>query len=51
MENQYQQMLLQALMEQTAETIQPEEKDEMAMKTPEPMQEMMQMLMMMNQGQ
>ena len=45
MENQYQQMLLQALMEQTAETIQ------MAMKTPEPMQEMMQMLMMMNQGQ
>ena len=51
MENQYQQMLMQALMEQTAETIQPEEKDEMVMKTPEPMQEMMQMLMMMDQGQ
>ena len=47
----YQQMLMQALMEQNAETVQPEVREQDEMAQPDPMQEMMQMLMMMSQGQ
>ena len=54
MQDNYTKMLMQAMMEQNADTVRPEqrEEDEMTMKpTPDPMEEMMQLLMMMNQGQ